>query len=367
MKKFNYLMKIVSIVSLCLILTACPDKDEPETFPDDYYFDNNDDNQTDNNNENNNSNKSNNSNPTISGSHKGYDYVDLGLSVKWATYNVGAKSPDDYGAYYAWGETNTKSNYSYETYKFTVYEKPGFRYSNPGDIMSTKYDAATQNWGGYWRIPTCAEFEELISNCSSKWVVYKGVSGRMLTARNGNSLFLPASGEYNDTKIEDKGVAGEYWTGQIVYSNSKDATRYTGAFCYYFDRNENLYLGSGYRSLGYSIRPVYATSTSGGGGGGGDQGGSSKGDAPYVISFDYTATKNSISVTFYTDIKPTSASIYYGETSADKSAGSVSIISKSVSVKVSNLKSGTKYYFKCKLTNEYGSSTSDAWPAMTNY
>lgn len=96
-------------------------------------------------------------------------------------------------------------------------------------------------------------------------------------------------------------------------------------------------------------------------------GGTTSGEAPNVTSFDYTATSNSLTVKFYTDEKPTSASVYYGENSATKSAGTPTIASKQVSVTVRGLKSGTKYYFKCIVRNEYGSSTSDGWPAMTYY
>ena len=96
-------------------------------------------------------------------------------------------------------------------------------------------------------------------------------------------------------------------------------------------------------------------------------GGSSSGYKPEVTNFDFTATRNSIKVTFTIDSKPTSASIYYGESSATKSAGDVSIIGNSVTARASGLKSGTKYYFKITVKNNYGSTTSDGWPATTLY
>lgn len=96
-------------------------------------------------------------------------------------------------------------------------------------------------------------------------------------------------------------------------------------------------------------------------------GGSSSDDAPNVTGFDFTATKTSIKVTFNVSSRPTSASIYYGERSATKSAGTPTIIGTSVTTTVNGLKSGTKYYFKCTVKNSNGSSTSDNWPAMTLY
>ena len=97
-----------------------------------------------------------------------------------------------------------------------------------------------------------------------------------------------------------------------------------------------------------------------------DNGGGSSGDAPRVIDFNFTPTKNSITVYFMATEKTQSATIYYGETTANNSL-STSIINKQISAKASGLKSGTKYYFKCKLSNSYGSSTSLFFPAMTNY
>ena len=102
--------------------------------------------------------------------HNGHAYIDLGLSVKWATYNVGADSPDEYGDYYAWGETATKSSY---------YAKNCITWEQEvGDISGTlQYDAATAKWGGSWRMPSLEEFNELQNNCTWEWTTLGGANG----------------------------------------------------------------------------------------------------------------------------------------------------------------------------------------------
>ena len=122
------------------------------------------------------------------GSSNGYDYVDLGLSVKWATCNVGASSPEDFGNYYAWGETVTKSEYTYDNCKTNKLKI--------GDIGGdTSYDAARATWGGNWRLPTKEEYDELVNNCTYKWTTQNEVEGMLFTSKkNGNSIFFPATG-----------------------------------------------------------------------------------------------------------------------------------------------------------------------------
>ena len=107
---------------------------------------------------------------SAAGIENGYGYVDLGLSVKWATYNVGANSPEEYGNYYAWGETTTKTSYTEEN--CSTYGK------SIGSIAgNSTYDVARALWGGGWRLPTKEEFEELRDRCTWNWTTYKGVNG----------------------------------------------------------------------------------------------------------------------------------------------------------------------------------------------
>lgn len=144
--------------------------------------------------------------------------VDLGLSVKWACCNVGANSPEDYGDYFAWGETSPKSSYTWENYQHWVgyYDDLGnwcIKYVTlNSDISGTQYDAATANWGGDWRMPTWAEQKELLNNCTWEWTTLNGVYGRRVTGPNGNSIFLPAAGYRYGSSSYYVGSDGGYWS-----------------------------------------------------------------------------------------------------------------------------------------------------------
>jgi hypothetical protein len=170
----------------------------------------------------------------------GREYVDLGLpsGIKWATCNVGASSPEKYGKYYLWGETTTK----------TKYKRYGKDFSDiKGD---TRYDAARANWGGSWRLPTKAELEELKDNCTWSWTTQGGKNGYKVTGPNGNSIFLPAAGYYdNRTALCFTGDYGHYWSSTPSESDAGEA----------FDLQFNSryqYKGWGYRFYGQSVRPV---------------------------------------------------------------------------------------------------------------
>lgn len=127
---------------------------------------------------------------SISGTINGHDYVDLSLSVKWATQNVGASSPSDYGGYYAWGETETKSNYDFNTCldgklegRWGIYKIGGKTSISP----TNGHDTARENWGGTWRMPTVDEFEELCNKCDWTWTSQGGHNGYLVTSKtNGN-------------------------------------------------------------------------------------------------------------------------------------------------------------------------------------
>ena len=150
----------------------------------------------------------------------GHEYVDLGLSVKWATCNVGANSPEEYGNYYAWGNTETVSRYI-ESNSNTNYN--GFDseydhnrllengYIDETDNLTPQYDAATANWGTGWRMHTRQEQEELCDNCTWEWTTQNGVNGYKVTGPSGNSIFLPAAGCRWDDELKDDGTNGYYW------------------------------------------------------------------------------------------------------------------------------------------------------------
>lgn len=134
------------------------------------------------------------------------EYVDLGLSVKWATFNIGANAPEGYGHCFAWGEKQTKSN-CYEDNSVTFAK-------NIGDISGDlQYDAARAILGGFWRIPTKAEFRELVDKCDWVWTTINGRNGYKITSRvNGNSIFLPAAGSQYCYDFVNRNARGYYWT-----------------------------------------------------------------------------------------------------------------------------------------------------------
>lgn len=137
----------------------------------------------------------------------GHDFVDLGLpsGTKWATCNVGATNPEDFGNYYAWGETSTKGAYTSSNYM----------YSANTDILPASVDAATANWGAYWRMPTAAEMQELLDYCTVTWTIQNGVHGRLFRGSNGNKIFMPAAGFYNGSVQYDEYTYGYYWSSSV--------------------------------------------------------------------------------------------------------------------------------------------------------
>lgn len=169
--------------------------------------------------------------------------VDLGLSVKWASFNVGATKPEEYGGYYAWGETEEKESYFEENY---LYYNNG-SYTNIGnDISGTQYDVAHVKWGGDWRMPTFAEQQELIDNCTWELTTVNGVYGYKVTGSNGNSIFLPAAGCRYESEIDDVGNAGYYFSSTMSDELS--------VIIYFDDGDKMLY--SNYSFYGHSVRPV---------------------------------------------------------------------------------------------------------------
>ena len=178
--------------------------------------------------------------------YNGHKYVNLGLSVKWATCNVGASKPEDYGNYYAWGETSTKSSY-------TIDNSKTFRKSM-GDIKgNSNYDAARANWGGSWRMPTRSELQELIDKCTWTWTTQNGVNGYNVKGPNGNSIFLPAAGGRIGSSLSDAVFYGYYWSSTPC-SNYFDDGGYS-AYGLGFD-SDGHDMGGYLRSVGLSVRPV---------------------------------------------------------------------------------------------------------------
>jgi len=193
-----------------------------------------------------------------------HDYVDLGLpsGLLWATcnvsYNIDAETPEDYGDYFAWGETMPKMGYKVENYKY--YNQGQLTKYTESDGLTTllpEDDAATANWGNGWRMPTDEEWEELYNNTTSVWTTQNGVNGRLFTAPNGNSLFLPAAG-YRSYYSNDGEGFGYYWSSSLFTEGT--AGYATGCAMRFFFSESQVYIdGWGEaRSDGKCVRAVRA-------------------------------------------------------------------------------------------------------------
>ena len=175
-------------------------------------------------------------------------WVDLGLpsGLLWASCNVGAEKPQDYGDYFAWGETKPKANYTEASYNYRDI------YDGSNDWAKTLLpsdDAATANMGAPARMPTKEEWEELENYCESEWVKYKGKEGRKFTGPNGNSLFLPAAGYRDGSSLYRDGTNGTYWSLSLDTDNPSSAW----SMDFYSDRQ---YVDNYYRYYGFSVRAV---------------------------------------------------------------------------------------------------------------
>lgn len=174
--------------------------------------------------------------------------IDLGLpsGTKWACCNIGASVPEEYGNYYAWGETSPKNTYYEDTYAY-------YNMDIGSDIASTGYDVATANWGNPWRMPSVTQIYELYNKCTSTWFVLNDVNGLMFTGPNGAQLFLPAAGFLDDViyDVSDKGRRGNYWSSEL------DSDPYfTGtAFGLSFDSKYTINIHYD-RYKGLTVRPV---------------------------------------------------------------------------------------------------------------
>ena len=201
-------------------------------------------------------------NTSRSGSKHGYDYVDLKLpsGTLWATCNIGANKPEEFGYFYAWGENNIKFAYNWQSYMHGKYKeltkycnKPSFGRHGLVDNITTLQacdDAATTRWGRGWHIPTKKQWDELYQNTRGKIVVQNDVLGWIFTAANGKTLFLPEA-SYEEYRC------GSYWSSTLFGEEP--------IFAYYF----HFYYGGSYygdrcmmvehglRFEGKSIRPVY--------------------------------------------------------------------------------------------------------------
>lgn len=221
----------------------------------------------------------------------GHEYVEMGDGLKWATCNVGASLPQEFGDYYSWGETSTKKDYRWETYKwmqegesewngitkYTIrdgmhealwYKKApedstSFIFVGDGQSeLSREDDAATANWGGTWRTPTAKEWSRLMNQkkYSWRWTTINGVSGVKITSKVrgylGNSIFLPAAGGYDGEKLDGKERGGYYWSSSLSYGNSDTAFDLGFTIKEKGIRRRIIDLGPDFRLYGLSVRAV---------------------------------------------------------------------------------------------------------------
>ena len=197
----------------------------------------------------------------LGGSEEG-DWVDLGLpsGTLWATRNIGASSPEDYGDYFAWGETEPKESYDLYTYKwwkswcesgntywgYSKYCNSSSAYmGNPDDRteLDPEDDAATVNWGSDARMPSSEQFQELISSCTRQWTQRNGVNGNLIIGPNGNTIFLPAAGVYYLEMLDRAGSSVLYWSRTVA-----------GAVGAYYLRGSLVF--SDERYYGFTVRAV---------------------------------------------------------------------------------------------------------------
>lgn len=202
---------------------------------------------------------------SVSGKINGYTYVDLGLEsgLLWATYNVGATKPSEYGNYYAWSETAPKSVYNFDNLRYydsstdelTKY-CTGYAYGrlDNTEILESIDDAANVNWGNGWRMPYASEQKEMINGCTWEWISNfngSGIAGRLGTSKyNGNTIFFPAAGGYEGIGASMQDQYGFYWS-----CNLYDANCLTAKLFMFTSENIWAYQNR-YRAIGYSVRAV---------------------------------------------------------------------------------------------------------------
>ena len=194
----------------------------------------------------------------------GYEYVDLGLSVKWAKCNIGAETETDYGDYFMWGSTEPNNDTPCD-WEHAPFNNGSLEYDSgyfnsvknivaPNGVLAKEYDAAAQIMGGNWRMPTKTEFKELIDNTTKEWTTINGVSGRKLTSKKegyqNNSIFFPASGYRAGSAFSNQGISGDSWNSSLDTSGPESAKHLT------FDSGLVYANNTSYRYYGYAVRGV---------------------------------------------------------------------------------------------------------------
>lgn len=202
--------------------------------------------------------------PELEDPYNGHEYVEIG-GLKWATMNIGASKPSDYGLYFAWGDTQgyTAEQVRDEGQKYFGWED--YKHGNPDDTGITKYnetdkktilepsdDAAVANWGGSWRMPTTDEFKALGAAVNTEWTQVNNVYGMLCTDIEDSSkkLFFPAAGNCYNGSVEDVGDYGYYWSSSLYTDNR------LGSYYLLFSSSNTSWDGNFDRYFGFAVRPV---------------------------------------------------------------------------------------------------------------
>ncbi|MCQ2219707.1 MAG: hypothetical protein MJZ33_14690 [Paludibacteraceae bacterium] len=200
--------------------------------------------------------KEKNTNKDLSGIDSiGHKYTDLGLpsGILWATCNIGATKPEEYGNYFAWGEIAPKDVYDWHTYKWGLKKDSITKYNDKDGltILLSEDDAATANWGGKWRMPTSSEIDELVDNCQYTWTEVNGVKGAQFSAKNGRSIFIPASGNRIGSSFFIKGCGCDFWSSSLYERKMHNA-------CAMSANKYDAFWWDYCRSIGFAVRAVCA-------------------------------------------------------------------------------------------------------------
>ena len=312
------------------------------------------------------------------GTIDGHEYVDLGLSVSWATCNIGASNPyenGDYYPFYYWGTQSVKNV--------------------PYDICGTVWDRATHLWGKKWRMPSYSEIQEL-AKC--KWTTFEknGHKYAKVQGQNGNCIIMPFNGhrmydeamDYNaespcNGELCNENEFVQLWSGTRLHKNEYYQYYPNISYDPYIsllfpnDWDKKLHTDLGASSFCYAIRPVTQvgnSSNQGGNGdstGGGSTGGSTSYEKPDIAFNDFTAYQTKLKVVYKIynkdKAKVTSAKVYYGTSSNPTKSVSATVAGVLITANISGLKKGTTYYVKCVATGKGGTTTTETTKVITNY